>query len=90
MIILYIYLILINIVGFSLMCIDKYKACNRQWRIPEQVLFGAALLGGSLGSIVGMWWVRHKTRHWYFVIGMPTILILQILVFGVWIPKLFG
>lgn len=72
------YLILINIVAFAVMCIDKYRAVQNQWRIPERVLFGCAILGGSIGAIVGMWLVRHKTRHWYFVVGLPAILVLQI------------
>lgn len=60
------------------MGIDKAKARRRAFRIPEARLFGIALLGGSLGSIAGMYFFRHKTRHWYFVLGMPAILILQI------------
>lgn len=60
------------------MGIDKAKARRRAFRIPEARLFGIALLGGSLGSIAGMYFFRHKTRHWYFVLGMPVILILQI------------
>ncbi len=47
------------------------------WRISEQNLFLAAILGGSVGTLVGMYTFRHKTRHWYFVVGMPLILILQ-------------
>ncbi len=60
------------------MGIDKAKARRRAFRIPEARLFGIALLGGSLGSIAGMYVFRHKTRHWYFVLGMPAILILQV------------
>lgn len=77
---LYLYLILINVISFIIMGLDKYRARNHRWRIPERALFLLALAGGSLGSIVGMWLFRHKTRHWYFVIGMPAILILQILI----------
>ena len=47
-------------------------------RIPEKTLFLSALLGGSIGAIAGMYRFRHKTKHWYFVVGMPAILILQI------------
>lgn len=73
------YLIATNLIGFALMGIDKYKAKKRAFRIPEATLFIVAIIGGSIGSIIGMYAFRHKTRHWYFVYGMPAILILQIL-----------
>lgn len=73
------YLIIVNLIGFALMGIDKYKAKKRAFRIPEATLFIVAIIGGSIGSIIGMYAFRHKTRHWYFVYGMPAILILQIL-----------
>ena len=73
------YLIAVNLIGFALMGIDKYKAKKRALRIPEATLFIVAIIGGSIGSIIGMYAFRHKTRHWYFVYGMPAILILQIL-----------
>lgn len=75
---LIIYFVIINIVGFAIMGIDKRKAIKRNFRIPEATLFIVALIGGSIGSIVGMQVFRHKTRHWYFVFGMPAILIAQI------------
>lgn len=77
--IFFLYVIIINIAGFSLMGIDKAKARRKSWRIPEARLFLIALLGGSIGSIAGMYVFRHKTRHWYFVWGMPAILLLQAL-----------
>lgn len=67
------YLILINITGYASMGLDKRKAVRHQWRISERTLFLIALLGGSLGSIIGMQRFRHKTKHWYFVWGMPAI-----------------
>ena len=73
------YFIILNIIGFDLMGIDKYKAKKRAFRIPEATLFIVALIGGSIGSILGMHIFRHKTRHWYFVYGMPFILVVQIL-----------
>ena len=73
------YLFFINVLGFILMGLDKYKARRRKWRIPERTLFLAAILGGSAGSILGMQIFRHKTRHTAFVIGMPCILIIQII-----------
>ena len=73
-----IYLLLINLVEFFAMGIDKYKAKKNKWRIPEAVLFLFAFLWGSIGTALGMHVFRHKTRHWYFKFGMPLILILQI------------
>ncbi len=74
----YIYLILINALGFLLMLVDKYKARKNLWRIPEKTLFAAALLGGSLGCLMGMYTVRHKTKHLSFTLGIPVILVVQI------------
>ena len=79
-----IYLIFMNLIGFGLMGVDKQRARRRDWRIPEKVLFGAALLGGSVGAWAGMYLFHHKTRHWYFVVGMPLILAAQ-LAAGVWL-----
>ncbi len=73
------YLTVINLTGFAVMGIDKRKAVRHLWRVRESTLFLIALLGGSVGSILGMHMFRHKTRHWYFVYGMPAILALQIL-----------
>lgn len=75
-----IYIILMNIIGFALMGIDKWKAKNHAWRVPESTLFIVAIIGGSIGSIIGMRVFHHKTRHWYFVYGMPAILIIQLLI----------
>lgn len=75
-----IYLVVINFISFMMMGLDKYKAKKRAWRIPESTLFVLALIGGSIGSIAGMHLFHHKTRHWYFLYGMPAILIIQILI----------
>ena len=64
--------------GFCLMGLDKYRARIRQWRVPEKILFGAALLGGSAGAWAGMYVFHHKTRHWYFVVGIPLLLAAQL------------
>ena len=72
-----IYLILLNLTGFSIMGIDKRRARKHMWRISERALFLTAVFGGSVGTLAGMYIFRHKTKHWYFVIGMPLILILQ-------------
>ena len=74
-----IYLLLINAVGFGVMLYDKYLAKNNLWRIPEKTLFGIAAFGGSIGCIAGMYTVRHKTKHKSFTLGMPAILIAQLL-----------
>ena len=73
------YLGCINLAAFVLMGLDKRRARYRQWRIPEKLLFLSALLGGSAGAWAGMYVFRHKTRHWYFVVGMPVILLAQLL-----------
>ena len=72
-----IYLIGINLAGFIIMGVDKKRAIRGAWRISEASLFLTALLGGSLGCILGM----HKTKHWYFKYGMPAILVAQVLLF---------
>ena len=64
--------------ALALMGIDKYKAKKRAFRIPEATLFIIAVIGGSIGSILGMYTFRHKTRHRSFVYGMPFILLVQI------------
>ncbi len=78
------YLVIINAAALLLMAVDKRRAKRRQWRVPEAALFGAALLGGSAGAWAGMYLFRHKTKHWYFVVGMPLILAAQ-LAAGVWL-----
>lgn len=79
--ILLLYFILINLIGFIIMGVDKYKARHNRWRIPEKTLMLIALLGGSLGALIGMHTFRHKTKHKLFTIGVPVILILQIAAF---------
>ena len=82
---LIIYLIVINLIGFFMMCLDKRKARYGKWRIPEQSLFILALIGGSIGAIAGMYTFRHKTKKLRFSIGFPVILILQVvLIFSIW------
>lgn len=75
---LIVYLILINAIGLILMLVDKHRARKNRWRIPEATLLLIALLGGSIGSLLGMYTVRHKTRHLKFTVGIPVILALQI------------
>ena len=73
-----IYLIVMNAAAFLVMLADKNRAKKKLWRVPEAVLFILALLGGSLGIWAGMYLGRHKTRHLKFVVGIPLILIMQI------------
>lgn len=72
------YLVIINAVAFTLMLADKLKAKRGAWRIPEATLLGVAAIGGSIGAIAGMYLFRHKTRHRKFTLGIPLILIVQI------------
>lgn len=76
---LIIYLLIINAISFLLMLTDKHKAKKRRYRIPESVLLGFAAIGGSLGSLVGMYLVRHKTKKTRFYIGIPIFLIVHII-----------
>ena len=77
--IIILYFAAVNVISFLMMGIDKRKAIKRAFRIPESTLFVLAIIGGSIGSIIGMHLFRHKTRHWYFLYGMPVILALQII-----------
>ena len=72
------YLVAINVVTFLLYGIDKFKAQRSRWRIPEAVLLGLAVVGGSVGAWLGMMVWRHKTQHKKFKYGIPLILALQI------------
>ena len=73
-----IYLIVINVVTFLAFGLDKLKARADAWRIPEKTLLGLAVIGGSIGGILGMRIFRHKTRHKQFSVGLPLILAVQI------------
>lgn len=75
-----IYVIVINIIGFLAMWIDKVKAKRGSWRIPEKTLFTITLLGGGIGTIAGMYKFRHKTKKLYFTIGFPVILFSEIFI----------
>ena len=72
------YLLAVNVLAFALMGLDKLKARKGTRRIPEKVLFLFVILGGSVGGIIGMLLFRHKTRHWYFAVGFPAILVIQL------------
>ena len=72
------YLIIINVIAFLAYGIDKYKAKREQWRIPEATLIGLAVIGGSVGALLGMRVFHHKTKKPKFFIGVPVILVVQI------------
>ncbi len=82
--VLAVWLIAINIVTFAVYGIDKRRAKRGAWRVPEKTLFLLPLLGGSLGALLGMKVFHHKTKHWYFVWGVPAILLAQIAL-AVWL-----
>lgn len=72
------FLFAINFAGFVTVGVDKYKSRKRLWRIPERVLFWFAIIGGSIGVYIGLLMFKHKTRRWYFMIGIPLIIAIQI------------
>lgn len=74
-----IYMVIMSIIGFVIMGIDKKKAIKRGWRIPERTLLLIAFIGGALGSFIGMHFFRHKTKHIKFVVLLPLALLLNIL-----------
>lgn len=76
------YMIVMNVLTFALYGIDKQKAIRGRWRISERTLLGTALLGGSIGALLGMQMFRHKTRHWKFRICVPLFLLLHVLLLG--------
>ncbi len=82
-----IYVIIINIIGFLAMWVDKRKAQKGAWRISEQTLFYITLLGGGFGTITGMYLFRHKTKKLRFTIGFPVILVSEIILAGYVIIK---
>ena len=71
------YLVFINILSFLLYGIDKWKARRGKWRIPEETLIWLAVVGGSMGALLGMYLFRHKTKHKKFTVGVPVILLVQ-------------
>lgn len=79
-----IYLLIINIVAFLAMWIDKRKAEKGKWRISETTLLLLGVLGGSIGGIIGMYTFRHKTKKKRFTIGMPAILVVEILLYFIY------
>ena len=81
---LLLYLAAVNVIAFAVYGADKRRAKKERRRVPEKTLFLLALIGGSVGAWAGMYTFRHKTRHWYFVWGIPAILAVQIAL-AVWL-----
>lgn len=77
----YMYVLIINIIGFLMMYLDKQKAIHHRYRIKEATLFLIAIIGGGLGSLLGMYVFHHKTKKWYFMIGIPLILVIEIAIY---------
>ena len=82
--VLLVWLAVINLLTFIVYGADKRRARRSKWRVPEKTLFLLPLLGGSIGALLGMRVFHHKTKHWYFVWGIPAILLAQIAL-AVWI-----
>ena len=68
---------MMSIVAFCVCGADKFAAQRQKSRVPEKVLFLLSALGGSVGMYLGMFTFRHKTKHWYFVVGIPAIILVQ-------------
>jgi uncharacterized membrane protein YsdA (DUF1294 family) len=74
------FLISLNILTFIVYGVDKWRAAHSRWRIPESTLLGLAVIGGSIGALIGMKVWHHKTKHKKFVLGLPLILIAQLVI----------
>ena len=81
-------LVVMNLLAFALMGADKRKARRGAWRIPEMTLFLVTALFGGLGGTLGMTVFRHKTKHWYFKLGFPALLVAQLALLAWILPKL--
>ena len=80
---LVVYLLAVNLLLFGLMGVDKYKAKHDRWRVRESTLFVCAVIGGSVGGILGMRMFHHKTLHTAFRLGFPAVLAVQLLLAGI-------
>lgn len=79
--ILLIFFLIVNLVGFLIMLVDKNRAINHEWRINENTLFLISIIGGSIGLYLGMQFFRHKTKHLKFTLGVPLIILIQLYIF---------
>lgn len=76
--ILLIYMAAISLCAFVMCIYDKRAAIKRRYRISEKSLFIVSILGGATGMFLGMLLVRHKTRHWYFMLFIPLFIIIHV------------
>ena len=74
-----IYLITINLITFITFGVDKFKSIKKTWRIKESTLINLCIIGGSIGGLLSMYLFHHKTKHYSFYIGIPLIIIIQII-----------
>jgi len=81
---LLLYVLVINVVTFALYGIDKFKAKRGLWRIPEATLLWLAVAGGTVGALAGMYVWHHKTKHYKFLLGVPAILLVQVIIY-IWV-----
>lgn len=86
--VLIIYLVVVNVIAFLTIGIDKYKAQRRKWRISELNIFILGIIGGAMGVFLGMGFFRHKTKHLKFTLGIPLVLVLNVFLFGYLFQKL--
>lgn len=86
--VLLIYIFVINIAALAIMGIDKHKAHRHKWRISENSIFVVGLMGGGLGVLLGMNLFHHKTKHLKFTLGIPLVLLVNIVIFGYLMQKL--
>ncbi|HYE83511.1 MAG TPA: DUF1294 domain-containing protein [Clostridia bacterium] len=86
--VLVIYLIVVNMAAFGIMGIDKHKARRHKSRISENSIFTSGIIGGGLGVLLGMSFFHHKTKHLKFKVGIPVIVLLNIIMFGYLVQKL--
>ena len=82
-----IYVAVMSLIAFAAFGLDKYKAKADKWRTPEKKLFILAIIGGGIGAFLGMRVFRHKTKHKQFVIGIPAIMIVQLILIGLLLVK---
>lgn len=74
------YIVIINIITFLAFAYDKHRAKNDGWRIKNFFLLGLSFIGGSLGGLLGMKLIRHKTKKSYYRMGLPLMVLMQILI----------
>jgi len=89
LIIIFYYLLLISLLAIIFTIIDKKRAINLQWRIPEKTLLLIAILGGSIAMYITMNLIRHKTKHIKFYLGLPLIIVTQVIIIILIYRKIF-